>query len=81
MNLNISQRKVYRPKIVFTYQESTVDVSEQVFVGPFKAVRIVLLAIIGTADIVFPVCPPESINDRNWTPMLEKVLAWISSLF
>jgi hypothetical protein len=58
--------------IVSTYQKSTVDVREEVFLRPFKTICVVLVTVVGTADVVFPVCPPESIDGRDWAPVLRQ---------
>lgn len=57
-----------------SYQETTVDVCENVVFTPFQAVCVITFTIIGSSNVMFPICFPKSIYLRNWTPVLKVII-------
>lgn len=58
-------------KIISTYQESTVNVCEEILLAPFKPVGVVCFTVVGSTDIVLAVCSPKCIHCGDRSPMLQ----------
>ncbi len=55
---------------MLSYQQSRVDVSEQIFLVPFQTIGVEGVAVIGSPYVVLPIGLVEGINSRDRAPML-----------